>query len=830
MVARKLIFSCLLAVACIHVSAQDLKLWYDQPARNWNEALPIGNGRIGAMVFGRIDEELVQLNEETLWSGGPANLNANPHAPALLKPIREALFREDYETAEKLTNKLQGLFTESFEPLGDVRIRQEFTSSASATEYYRDLDISNATATTRFRKGDVLFTREMFVSASDQVMVIRFTASDRNKLNLFVTASSPLYYETKTETTELILSGRAPSHTDPSYLQTMELPVVYNDPQQCRGMRFQFRIGAKTQDGSVTVEKSGIRISNATECVLIISAATSFNGFDKCPDKEGRDENAIAAGYLVAASGKSFDTLRNAHVTDYQSYFNRVSLNLDGKPLSLPTNERLKRYAGGAEDTGLEALYFQYGRYLLISSSRPGGIPANLQGIWNHEVRPPWSSNFTTNINTEMNYWMVESCNLSELHQPLIELVKQLSQTGTHTARNFYNASGWTVHHNTDIWATTNPVSGSPQWANWPVGGAWLSQHLWEHYQFTGDKKFLSDVAYPLMKGSAQFCLDWLVEDKDGHLVTAPSTSPENEYINDDGFKGTVSVATTMDMSVIWDLFTNLIQASEHLGTDQEYRKFLIEKRARLYPLQIGKKGNLQEWYKDWEDADPHHRHISHLFGIFPGRQISPIHTPKLAGAVRKSMELRGDGGTGWSKGWKINVWARLHDGNHAYKLIREQLKLTGVEGTDYSNAGGTYPNLLDAHPPFQIDGNFGGTSGITEMLLQSHDGALHVLPALPDAWRNGSVTGLKARGGFTVDLAWKNGTVTEIKIHSSLGGKVRIASKAVIKGRGVKGSQRPVDNVFQQSVAQPEPDSGQLPKYFELETASGKTYMLRGH
>jgi alpha-L-fucosidase 2 len=425
-----------------------------------------------------------------------------------------------------------------------------------------------------------------------------------------------------------------------------------------------------------------------------------------------------------------------------------------------------------------------------------------------------------------MNYWMVESGNLSELHEPLINLIKQLSVTGKETVKNFYNASGWTVHHNTDIWATTNPVSGSPMWANWPMGGAWLSQHAWEHYQFNGDKKFLAEVAYPLMKGAAQFCLEWLVEDKDGNLVTAPATSPENVFINDKGYKGTVSVATTMDISLIWDLFTNLVDASTALGIDEDYRTMLLEKRNKLYPLKIGKKGNLQEWYKDWEDADPEHRHVSHLFGIFPGRQISPLHTPELANAVRKSMELRGDGGTGWSKGWKINIWARLHDGNHAYKLIREQLKLTGVEGTDYANGGGTYPNLLDAHPPFQIDGNFGGTSGMTEMLLQSHDGAMNLLPALPDAWNNGKVTGLKARGGFIVDITWKSKKIIEVRVHSALGNNLRLITSSKVKGKGLKTATGENSNPFYRSTI-----SGQSNTFssYDLATDPGKVYILKG-
>jgi len=808
----------------------DLKLWYEQPARNWNEALPVGNGRLGAMIFGRVDEELIQLNEETLWSGGPVNTNPNPLAIKFLPQIREALFAEDFEKAEKLAQQMQGLFTESYEPLGELVIKHEFLVAAQPENYYRDLNISSAASTTRFTVNGVSYSREVFSSAPDQVIVIHLTASQKNSLSFSVTTRSSLLYSNSEEGgDEIIMTGKAPSHTDPSYMQTMEIPVVYNDPQKCRGMRFQVRVKAKSADGKITADERGLHIAGATEATLFLSAATSFNGFDKCPDSEGKDETLIASQYLRAAIGKRLDELRQNHLADYRRYFNRLSLTLPSTERVIPTDKRLRLYAEGAGDPGLEVLYFQYGRYLLISSSRPGGIPANLQGIWNNHVRPPWSSNFTTNINAEMNYWMVETCNLSELHQPLLELISQLSVTGKETAKNYYGASGWTVHHNTDIWATTNPVSGSPMWANWPLGGAWLSQHLWEHYQFTGDKKYLSETAYPVMKGAAQFCLDWLVE-QNGFLVTAPATSPENVFITDKGYQGTVSIATTMDMSLIWDLLTNVIQASEHLGVDKEYRGMILEKRNKLYPLQIGKKGNLQEWYKDWEDADPQHRHISHLFGLFPGRQISALYTPALANAVRTSMELRGDGGTGWSKGWKINVWARLHDGNRAYKLIREQLKLTGVEGTDYANGGGTYPNLLDAHPPFQIDGNFGGSSGITEMLLQSHDGGIHLLPALPDAWPDGTITGVKARGGFTIDITWKQKQITYVRIESAFGNNCRLMTATPLAGKNLKRANGANSNPFykslQDKLSQPQAQNNSL-IYYDLATVPGSVYEL---
>ncbi|GAB3701957.1 glycoside hydrolase family 95 protein [Spirosoma flavus] len=819
------LLSVLLTCSTLCLAQSNLKLWYNKPAAIWTEALPVGNGRIGAMVFGRVDEELIQLNESTLWSGGPVSGNVNPESPTYLPQARQALEREEYSQAVALVKHMQGLYTQSYLPLGDLIIRQN-VAGAKPTTYYRDLDIQRAVATTRFTANGTEFTREIFTSAPDQLLVIRLTASKPGQLSFDATTKSQLRFQNVASgKDEWVMKGKAPAQVDPNYYNPKDRePVVYEDVTGCKGMRFQLRMKAVNKGGTLQGDTSGIHVRNATEVLLLLTATTSFNGYDKCPDKDGKDENKLAEEIIRKAASTNYQTLLKRHSADYQPYFNRFALQITdttkaNSNAKLPSDERLLGYTKGAYDPGLETLYGQYGRYLLISSSRVPGVPANLQGIWNKELRAPWSSNYTININTQMNYWPVEVTNLSEMHWPLLSFLEPLAKTGKMTAKEFYNMRGWVAHHNTDIWAISNPVGdkgqGDPKWANWNQGAGWLCQHLWEHYRFSGDQKFLKETAYPLMKGAAEFYLDWLIEDKEGYLIVSPSVSPENDFIDAKGKPSPISVATTMDMSIIWDLFSNLIDASTALNIEPDFRQLLVEKRKKLYPLHIGHKGNLQEWNKDWEDVDPQHRHVSHLFGLHPGRQIAPITTPEFAAAAKKTLEIRGDAGTGWSRAWKINFWARLLDGNHAYRLLRQLLTYTSQSATNYGNreGGGTYPNFFDAHPPFQIDGNFGGTAGMAEMLIQSHLNDIHLLAALPDAWKDGTVTGLKARGGFDVTMQWKNKQLTTATVKSLNGNECHIRTSRPIRVKDVTTQSKQTDFGYVTSFP----------------TQKGKTYVLTG-
>jgi alpha-L-fucosidase 2 len=807
------------AVLCIQQArAQNNTLWYKQPAKVWTEALPLGNGRLGAMVFGGVDNELIQLNEATLWSGGPVKQNINPQAFQYLAPLRAALFKGDYQLADSLARKMQGNYTESYLPLADLHIAQQF-NGATPGSYYRDLDIENAVSTTKYSVNGIDYTRQAFISAPDQVMVIRITASKARSLNLKISTGSQLHYANRIYAGNILATkGKAPAHVEPSYVGYKKQSIVDDDNDPCRGMRFELLTKAVSATGNITTDTSGISVQGATSVTLYVSAATSFNGYNHCPD---RDEHRLALSLLNQAVTKPYAQLLAGHLADFHHYFNRVSLTLNhntGSRTDLPTDERLKNYNESHPDPGLEALYFQYGRYLLISSSRVKGVPANLQGIWNKEIRAPWSANYTSNINVEMNYWMAEDANLPEMHGPLFGLIKELSVNGRGVAADYYHARGWVTHHNTDIWALANPVGdfgrGEPKWANWAMGGNWLSRHLWEHYLFTGDKTFLRDTAYALMKGAARFTLDWLIPDSSGHLVTAPSISPENDFIYAPGKQSDVSISTTMDIGIIRDLFDNLIAAEKVLGSDSKFGDTLMAAKNKLLPYQIGSKGQLQEWFKDWESPDPHHRHVSHLYSVYPANQISVSLTPQLAAAAKRSLELRGDESTGWSLAWKVNLWARLRDGNHAYKLYRDLLRLTGKKEYNYSEGGGLYANMFDAHPPFQIDGNFGGASGLVEMILQSQDGKIDVLPAIPDTWQAGQVKGLVARGAFIVDLQWESGKVSSVRIFSRNGGTAIVKSASPLLVPALHLPSTKVDNGYELSIA----------------TEKGKTYVLTGN
>lgn len=781
------------------------KLIYKQPAAEWEEALPLGNGHMGAMVFGGTALEQIQFNEDTLWSGFPRDTN-NYEALRYLKKARGLVSEGRYPEAEEIINAhMLAVNTQAYMPLGNLYL--EHTGAEYFSHYERELDLDSGIAKVCYHTQTGAFTREAWISAPDGICVIRTSSGVQGGLKLILSLDSQLKH-TVSQNGEhgLVLKGACPSHIADNYHGDHPGAILYEEDL---GMTFELHLQVNATGGSVEYAEGKLVITGADQVELRLASGTDYEelksrashlkkraypagGSIPSPEEQCRQKLKIAAS-------DSYETLRQRHAKDHQQLFRRVDLDLGGRERDeLPTDQRLTEYKGGQEDPALEALLFQYGRYLLMGSSRPGTQAANLQGIWNHHVTPPWNSNYTTNINTQMNYWLAEVGNLSELHEPLIHLIQEVSETGGRTAAVHYGARGWVAHHNVDLWRNSSPSGGDASWAFWPMGGVWLCRHLWEHYSYNPSAAYLEETAYPLMKGAALFCLDWLVEGPDGLLLTNPSTSPENRFVTADGKPCSVSMGSAMDMSLIRELFEHCLKAVQILGTDSEFKEQLENALSRLSPLKVSKDGRLQEWHEDFTESEPGHRHVSHLYGLYPGELINERDTPDLLEASRLSLQKRiasGGGHTGWSCAWLINLYARLKDGEAAYGFVRTLLSRSA------------YPNLFDAHPPFQIDGNFGAAAGIAEMLLQSHLGEISLLPALPASWKNGSVKGLKARGGYVVDIQWQDYELISARISASRDGVCSLN--------------------YQRQLKIQQPDGTVIPAGFPVQLKAGEVYEI---
>ena len=808
-------FACLLTTAL----AQPHKLWYDRPANQWLEALPIGNSQLGAMIYGGIDNEEIQLNEETFWSGSPHN-NNSPEAKAYLQEVRDSIFAGKEEAAHAILDKyfFKGPHGMRYLPLGSLKL--DFRKQTEVSDYRRELNLSNAIATTRYTADGVTYQRTCFASQTDHVIIVHIQADKRGALSFDVGFDSPLEVKRSIDNRQLIA-------------------VVQNVEQEGipAGLHAECRIEVAT-DGMVADVTESMHVANATTATLYITAATNYENYKKT------NGNPTLKNVRTLAEAKrySLQRLLERHIDKYREQYNRVTLSLASKSdaASLPTDRRLAAFDG--TDLDMVSLMMQYGRYLLISSSQPGGQPANLQGIWNDKLNAPWDSKYTININAEMNYWPALVGNLAETQQPLFSMISDLSKTGATTAQEMYGCKGWVAHHNTDLWRIAGPVDGTT-WGMFPTGGAWLTTHFWQHYLFTGDKQFLADN-YDIMKGAADFLLDYMqtyptngyIKQAEGWLVTVPTVSPEHGPM---GKHTTVTAGSTMDNQIVFDVLNQVLQAGKILGKDETSLKAYQSALQQLPPMQIGRFGQLQEWLFDGDDPQDEHRHISHLYGLYPSNHISPYSHPELFTAAANTLNQRGDMATGWSLGWKINFWARMLDGNHAYQIIRNMLHLLPSEDKDTIMAypdGRTYPNLFDAHPPFQIDGNFGCAAGICEMLVQSHDGAVHLLPALPDTWQNGEVKGLRTRGGFIADITWEDGILATATVKSTIGGILRLRSYVPLKGEGLKPAEGTCPNELLAPADIQKPLMSRKLKKFELlpikeiyeydiETSAGQQY-----